>query len=291
MRVSGNWTDYELLDTSSGERLERWGNIILIRPDPQIIWNTPKQLPEWQNYNARYLRSNSGGGRWHTNRIYPEKWYISYKNLTFKISPTGFKHTGLFPEQAVNWDYIIGKIENQQRPIKVLNLFAYTGGATLAAASAGAEVCHVDASKGMVSWARENAILCKFESKSIRWIVDDCKKFILRESKRGNFYDGIILDPPSYGRGPNGEIWKLEENIHELLKLCMNILSDNPLFFLLNSYSTGLSSGVMNYLLNVCLRERFGTSKSFSIISDEIGLPVSSTSSPLPCGTSVIADF
>lgn len=291
MRVSGNWTDYELLDTSSGERLERWGDIILIRPDPQIIWNTPKQLPEWQNYNARYLRSNSGGGHWYTNKAYPEKWYISYKNLTVKISPTGFKHTGLFPEQAVNWDYIIAKIESQQRPIKVLNLFAYTGGATLAAASAGAEVCHVDASKGMVSWARENTDLCKLASKHIRWIVDDCKKFILRESKRGNFYDGIILDPPSYGRGPNGEIWKLEENIHELLTLCMNILSDNPLFFLLNSYSTGLSSGVMNYLLNVCLKERFGTSKSFTIISDEIGLPVSSTSSPLPCGTSVIVDF
>lgn len=293
MRISNQWSDYELIDTSCGERLERWGNVILIRPDPQIIWFTSKKNKYWNNYNARYVRSSSGGGHWDIKKAFPEKWVISYKNLNFIIKPTGFKHTGLFPEQATNWDYIYNKIKTLPNQISLLNLFAYTGGATLAAAKAGAKVCHVDSSKGMVGWAKENAALCDLSSKPIRWIVDDCIKFMNREYRRNNRYDAIVLDPPSYGRGPSGEIWKLEENIYELLLMCAKILSNNPSFLILNSYSTGLSSGVMGYLVKSVLQQHFGMFiiKNVNIIPEEIGLNVSSNNFNLPCGNTVIVEF
>ena len=293
MRISNNWSDYELLDTSSGERLERWGNIILIRPDPQIIWNTPKVNKYWNDYHARYIRSKSGGGKWIIKKQFKEKWSVNYKDLKFIIKPTGFKHTGLFPEQAANWDFISEEIKQSNRNINLLNLFAYTGGASLAAASSGARVCHVDSSKGIVSFAKENAVLSKLDSKPIRRIVDDCFKFISREYKRNNRYDAIILDPPSYGRGPSGEIWKLEENIYELLNMCVKILSDAPLFFILNSYSTGLSNGVMSYLVQSVLFNHFGESikNKITVISDEIGLNVSSSNLKLPCGNVTIIKF
>lgn len=283
MRYTKDWKDYELLDCSGGERLERWGNVVLIRPDPQVIWNTPKEHPLWHRADARYVRSKEGGGHWECRRQLPEAWNINYKDLQFKISPTGFKHTGLFPEQAVNWDMMREKITGAGRSVKVLNLFAYTGGATLAAASAGASVCHVDAAKGMVHWARENAELSSLAERPIRWIVDDCAKFVEREIRRGNTYDAIIMDPPSYGRGPGGEVWKLEDQIYDLVKLCTGVLSDEPLFFLLNSYTTGLSASAMAYVLGVNM-QKFGGSVS----AEEIGLPVTASGMVLPCGSSAI---
>ena len=283
MRYTKDWKDYELLDCSGGERLERWGNVVLIRPDPQVIWNTPKEHPLWHRADARYVRSKEGGGHWECRRQLPEAWNINYKDLQFKISPTGFKHTGLFPEQAVNWDMMREKITGAGRSIKVLNLFAYTGGATLAAASAGASVCHVDAAKGMVHWARENAELSSLAERPIRWIVDDCAKFVEREIRRGNTYDAIIMDPPSYGRGPGGEVWKLEDQIYDLVKLCTGVLSDDPLFFLLNSYTTGLSASAMAYVLGVNM-QKFGGGVS----AEEIGLPVAASGMVLPCGSSAI---
>ena len=283
MRYTKDWKDYELLDCSGGERLERWGNVILIRPDPQVIWNTPKIHPLWQKADARYVRSSQGGGHWEYRRELPESWKINYKDLTFKISPTGFKHTGLFPEQAVNWDMMREKIAGAGRNIRVLNLFAYTGGASLAAAAAGASVCHVDAAKGMVHWARENAELSGLSERPMRWIVDDCAKFVEREIRRGSFYDAIILDPPSYGRGPGGEVWKLEDQIYDLVGLCAGVLTENPLFVLLNSYTTGLSASTMAYVLGANMK-KFGGSVS----AEEIGLPVTASSMALPCGSSAI---
>lgn len=281
---TANWKDYELLDTSSGERLERWGDLILIRPDPQIIWNTPKQHPLWRKAHARYRRSSTGGGAWEEWKKVPPFWNIRYQDLSFQLKTMGFKHTGVFPEQAVNWDFTMELIRNAGWPVKVLNLFAYTGGATLACAKAGAQVCHVDASKGMVAWARENAAASGLKDKPIRWLVDDCIKFVQREQRRGNTYDGIIMDPPSYGRGPGGEVWKLEEQLFSLVQQCAAILSDNALFFLLNSYTTGLSPSVMQYLLGTVLQTRRGGSVS----ADEIGLPVTSTGLVLPCGSTAI---
>lgn len=289
MRVVSNFNDYEIIDTSDGEKLERWGNTILIRPDPQIIWNTPKVNPLWKKSSGHYNRSEKGGGEWDFTQIPLDRklsngWVISYKGLNFNIRPTGFKHTGLFPEQAVNWDFFDDIIKKQQRKISVLNLFAYTGGATLACAKAGAEVCHVDASKGMVAWARENAASSNLSDKPIRWIVDDCEKFVAREIKRGKKYDAIIMDPPSYGRGPNSEVWKLEEQIYSMVKLCSEVLSDDPLFFVLNSYTTGLSPSVMEYLLGVTVGKRF----KGKIQSDEIGIKVTETGYALPCGSTAI---
>lgn len=284
MRIAENWADYRLIDTSSGERLERWGNITLIRPDPQIIWQTEKQTALWTQADGHYHRSKSGGGQWEYRRKLPDGWQIRYGDLTFQVRPTGFKHTGLFPEQAVNWDWMTEKIRSAGRPVRVLNLFAYTGGATLACAAAGAKVCHVDAAKGMVQWARENAAASGLTEKPIRWIVDDCEKFIRREARRGRTYDAIIMDPPSYGRGPNGEIWKLENSIYPLVEACLSVLSEDPLFFLLNSYTTGLSPSVMGYLLHSLLVPRFGG----KINADEIGLPVALAHTALPCGATAI---
>lgn len=283
MRYTKDWKEYELIDCSGGERLERWGDIVLIRPDPQVIWNTPKTNPLWRNADARYVRSNQGGGHWEFSKKLPEEWEMNYKDLTFKISPTGFKHTGLFPEQAVNWDMMREKIKGAGRNIRVLNLFAYTGGATLAAASAGASVCHVDAAKGMVRWARDNAELSGLSEKPIRWIVDDCAKFVEREIRRESFYDAIILDPPSYGRGPGGEVWKLEDSIYDLMALCAGVLTEKPLFVLLNSYTTGLSASTMAYVLGANMK-KFGG----SVFAEEIGLPVTESGMVLPCGSSAI---
>ena len=286
MRYTKDWKDYELLDCSEGERLERWVKVILIRPDPQIIWSTPKEHPLWKHADARYVRSSQGGGHWEYRRELPEFWKINYKDLTFKISPTGFKHTGLFPEQAVNWDMMREKIKEAKaegREVRVLNLFAYTGGATVAAASAGASVCHVDAAKGMVHWARENAELSSLTEKPIRWIVDDCKKFVEREIRRGSKYDAVILDPPSYGRGPGGEVWKLEEHVFELVSLVSEVLTEDPLFVLLNSYTTGLSASTMAYVLGSAMK-KFGG----KVDAEEIGLPVTQSGMALPCGSSAI---
>ena len=286
MRISDKWKDYELIDTANGERLERWGDITLIRPDPQIIWKN-NAAAEWKTAHARYIRSDKGGGAWDFRRKLPESWKISYGDLRFIVKPTGFKHTGLFPEQAVNWDYCSGLIKSAGRPINVLNLFAYTGGATLACAEAGAKVCHCDAVKGMVDWARSNAKLSGLDGKPIRWIVDDANKFIAREIRRGTRYDGVILDPPSYGRGTNGEMWKLEDCIYDLMMNITALLSDNPLFVLLNSYTTGLSPSVMSYLLQMTVGTRF----KISVSSEEIGLPVTQTGMPLPCGSTAIVRF
>ena len=286
MWLADNWKDYTVIDTSSGEKLERWGKYTLIRPDPQVIWKTEKKNPLWRTADASYKRSRSGGGAWSDNKL-PESWVISYGDLSFQIKPMGFKHTGLFPEQAANWDWFGDLIKNAGRPIKVLNLFAYTGGATVAAAKAGAQVVHVDASKGMVAAAKENARLSGLENAPIRYIVDDCKKFIEREIRRGNKYDGIIMDPPSYGRGPTGEVWKIEENIDEFVALTANLLSDEPLFFLLNSYTTGLSASTMKYITSVrLLSKRGGYSEA-----DELGLPVGNSGLALPCGSSVRVTF
>ena len=280
MWIADQWKDYEVLDTSGGEKLERWGDYLLVRPDPQVIWNTPKDLPGWRKMNGHYYRSSKGGGEWEFFDL-PKQWEIAYKDLRFNLKPFSFKHTGLFPEQAVNWDWFSDKIKNAGRPVKVLNLFAYTGGATLAAAAAGAAVTHVDASKGMVNWAKENAKSSGLEAAPIRWLVDDCMKFVEREIRRGNHYDGIIMDPPSYGRGPKGEIWKIEDSIYDFIKLCTQILSDAPLFFLVNSYTTGLAPAVLTYMLSTELK-RFGG----HVDSQEIGLPVTQTGLVLPCGAS-----
>ena len=282
MWSADNWKDYELIDTSEGERLERWGKYILVRPDPQIVWKNPKKSPLWNKADATYRRSSKGGGAWAENRL-PNQWKISYGNLNFIIRPTGFKHTGLFPEQAANWDWFSELIRDAGRPVKVLNLFAYTGGATVAAAKAGASVCHVDAAKGMVAQAKENAAMSGLADAPIRYIVDDCKKFVEREIKRGNHYDGIIMDPPSYGRGPSGEVWKIEDCIDDFVSLAVNVLSDKPLFFLLNSYTTGLSPLAMSYILRLRLCERFGG----KIEAGELALPVTQTGGFLPCGASV----
>ena len=280
MWICENWKDYEVLDTSGGEKLERWGQYTLIRPDPQVIWNSEKTHPMWRAADAAYHRSRAGGGAWSENHL-PESWVIRYGDLRFRVRPMGFKHTGLFPEQATNWDWFGNKIRHAGRPVKVLNLFAYTGGATLAAAAAGASVTHVDASKGMVTWAKENAVASGLGNAPIRWLVDDCVKFVEREIRRGNQYDAIIMDPPSYGRGPKGEIWKIEDCIHDLIKLCTKILSDEPLFFLINSYTTGLAPAVLTYMLSTELK-KFGG----HVDSQEIGLPVSSNGLVLPCGAS-----
>ena len=281
MWIANQWKDYEVLDTSKGQKLERWGDYQLVRPDPQVIWDTQRKLSGWKTPNARYHRSSKGGGEWEFIDL-PKQWSIQYKELTFQLKPFSFKHTGLFPEQAVNWDWFSKKIKEANRPIKVLNLFAYTGGATLAAAAAGASVTHVDASKGMVTWAKENAKSSGLEDRPIRWLVDDCGKFVEREIRRGNHYDGIIMDPPSYGRGPKGEIWKIEDAVYPLVQNCAKLLSDNPLFFLINSYTTGLAPAVLTYMLGLEVEKKFGGMVS----SDEIGLPVSSTGLVLPCGAS-----
>lgn len=279
MWIADQWKDYEVIDTSCGEKLERWGKYILLRPDPQVIWKTEKTVPEWNRLNGHYHRSSKGGGEWEFFKL-PEEWTISYRELNFRLKPFSFKHTGLFPEQAVNWDWCAEKIRNANRPVKVLNLFAYTGGATLAAASAGASVTHVDASKGMVTWAKENAAASNLSDAPIRWLVDDCVKFVEREIRRGNKYDGIIMDPPSYGRGPKGEIWKIEESIYPFVELAAKLLSEDALFFLINSYTTGLQPAVLSYMLNTVIRKDRGG----QVQSSEIGLPVSSNGLVLPCG-------
>lgn len=281
MWIANNWKDYEVLDTSGGEKLERWGKYLLVRPDPQVIWNTPHEHPGWKKKNGHYHRSSKGGGEWEFINL-PDEWSISYKDLTFHLKPFSFKHTGLFPEQAVNWDWFSNLIAHAGRPVKVLNLFAYTGGATVSAAKAGAQVTHVDASKGMVSWAKENAAASGLADAPIRWLVDDCTKFVEREIRRGNHYDGIIMDPPSYGRGPKGEIWKIEENIFPFVELTSKLLSDKPLFFLINSYTTGLQPAVLSYMLNLTVKKQFGG----TVAAEEIGLPVSGTGLVLPCGAS-----
>lgn len=281
MWVANNWNDYEVIDCSDGEKLERWGEYLLVRPDPQVIWNTEKSHYGWKKMNGHYHRSAKGGGEWEFFNL-PEQWSINYKSLKFQLKPFSFKHTGLFPEQAVNWDWFSEKIQHARRPVKVLNLFAYTGGATLAAAAAGAFVTHVDASKGMVGWAKENAKASGLSEAPIRWLVDDCVKFVEREIRRGNKYDGIIMDPPSYGRGPKGEIWKIEASIYDFIGLCTQILSDEPLFFLINSYTTGLAPSVLSYMISTEIVKKFGG----KAVSDEIGLPVASTGLILPCGAS-----
>ena len=280
MWLADQWKDYEVLDTSNGEKLERWGDYFLVRPDPQVLWDTPKKLRQWKKPNGHYHRSHKGGGQWEFFDL-PKTWDIQYKELKFHLQPFSFKHTGLFPEQAVNWDWFSDKIRKANRPVKVLNLFAYTGGATLAAVAAGASVTHVDASKGMVNWAKENAQLSGLREKPIRWLVDDCVKFVEREIRRGNHYDAIIMDPPSYGRGPKGEIWKIEDMIHPLIRLCAKILSKDALFFLVNSYTTGLAPAVLTYMIATELKPFNG-----HVDSQEIGLPVSSNGLVLPCGAS-----
>lgn len=281
MWLAENWKDYELIDCGDGERLERWGDYILVRPDPQAIWMTPRVDPRWTRRDARYARSASGGGSWEKNRL-PEKWTIGYDNLKFNVKPMSFKHTGVFPEQAANWDFFDERIRNAGRPLSVLNLFAYTGGATIACAAAGASVCHVDAAKGMVQWGRENAAASGLSQAPVRWIVDDCAKFIEREIRRGKRYDGIIMDPPSYGRGPSGEIWKLETNLYPFVELCQRILSDDPSFVVINSYTTGLSPSVLSYILSSIFVKKYGGTAE----SNELGLPVTNTGLTLPCGSS-----
>lgn len=288
MWLADQWNDYEVIDCSKGEKLERWGDYLLVRPDPQVIWDTPKKEKGWRKMNGHYHRSSKGGGEWEFFQL-PKEWTIQYslpinKKLTFHLKPFSFKHTGLFPEQAANWNWfsqLIADAVSKGRQVKVLNLFAYTGGATLAAAAAGASVTHVDASKGMVTWAKENAISSGLKDAPIRWLVDDCVKFVEREIRRGNHYDAIIMDPPSYGRGPKGEIWKIEENVYPLIQLCSQILTDNPLFFLINSYTTGLQPAVLSYMISTVLGTANGT-----VTASEIGLPVSSNGLVLPCGAS-----
>lgn len=284
MRFSKEWKDYELLDCSCGARLERWGKVTLIRPDPQVVWQTPKTHPLWKKADAVYHRSNTGGGQWEVHSRIPDRWEIAYRDLTFNVKTMGFKHTGVFPEQAVNWDYVSDLIKQQNRPVKVLNLFAYTGAATVSALKAGAEVVHVDASKGMVQWAKENAISSGVIDRPVRWIVDDCIKFVQREIRRGNRYDILIMDPPSYGRGPGGEVWKLENEVYHFVELCREVLSDNPLAVLINSYTAGLSPAVMQYILGALLVPKCGG----TVTSEEIGLPVTQTGLLLPCGATAI---
>ena len=279
MWYSKDWKDYELIDCGRGEKLERWGDQLLVRPDPQAIWNTPRTNRGWKHNSGRYARSSTGGGQWQ-NKSMPDRWTVSYRDLTFNVKPMNFKHTGLFPEQAANWDFAREQIEKAGRPISVLNLFAYTGGATVACAAAGASVCHVDAAKGMVQWARENAKSSGLEQAPIRWIVDDCAKFVEREIRRGKTYDAIIMDPPSYGRGPGGEVWKLEDNLYDFVKLCAGVLSERPLFVLINSYTTGLAPSVLGYLLHLLVGAKYGGKCTW----DELGLPVTETGLALPCG-------
>lgn len=283
MWTADSWKDYEVIDTSDGEKLERWGKYILLRPDPQVIWKTERKCRQWHQLNGHYHRSSKGGGEWEFFDL-PEEWGIRYRDLTFRLKPFSFKHTGLFPEQAVNWDWVSSLIKNAGRPLKILNLFAYTGGATLACAAAGARVCHVDASKGMVQWARENAALSGLSERPVRWIVDDCKKFVEREIRRGVRYDGVVMDPPSYGRGPGGEVWKLEDSVYELVRTCAQVLSEDARFFLLNSYTTGLSPSVMQYILSVTV----GAMHGGTVTADEIGLPVKKSGLVLPCGSTAV---
>ena len=281
MWIADGWKDYEVIDTSRGEKLERWGDYLLVRPDPQVIWNTEKKHYGWKKFNGHYHRSSKGGGEWEFKNL-PQEWSITYKDLTFNLKPFSFKHTGLFPEQATNWDWFSSLIKEANRPIKVLNLFAYTGGATISAAKAGASVTHVDASKGMVTWAKENAASSGLADAPIRYLVDDCTKFVEREIRRGNKYDAIIMDPPSYGRGPKGEIWKIEESVFPFIQLTSQLLSDKPLFFLINSYTTGLQPAVLSYMMHTVLDPiHEGT-----IDAQEIGLPVKGNGLVLPCGAS-----
>ena len=279
MWIADGWKDYELLDCGKGEKLERWGDKLLVRPDPQAIWNTPRRHSGWKHPDGRYLRSSAGGGSWEKGRL-PGQWQVRYKNLTFQVKPMNFKHTGLFPEQAVNWTFAQEQIRAAGRPVSVLNLFAYTGAASIACAGAGASVCHVDAARGMVQWARENAKASGLEDAPVRWIVDDCAKFVEREIRRGRKYDAIIMDPPSYGRGPAGEVWKLEDNLYPFVELCAGALSDDPLFIVINSYTTGLAPSVLTYILETVVSRKFGG----RAVSDEIGLPVTETGLVLPCG-------
>lgn len=280
MRIANNWKDYEILDMADGKKLERWGNFILNRPDPQIVWKEKSFPNKWDFVHSVYYRSNKGGGHWENKKDIKDTWQIKYKDLTFNIKQMGFKHTGLFPEQAVNWDYMIDKIKQSNRKIKVLNLFAYTGGATVACAYAGADVVHVDASKGMVSWAKENIVSSGLEDRYVRFIVDDCIKFVEREIRRGNKYDAIVMDPPSFGRGANGEVWNIEESLFKLIKLCQEVLSDNPLFFLINSYTTGLSPSVLENILYLTINKQY----KGKISSGEVGLPMKDSNLVLPCG-------
>ena len=284
MRYTKDWKDYELIDCSCGERLERWGDIVLIRPDPQVIWKTEKKNPLWKKANACYHRSKTGGGSWEIRSKMPDFWSIGYKDMTFNIKTMGFKHTGLFPEQAVNWDYTRELIKKAGRPVKVLNLFAYTGGATVACLKAGAKVTHVDASKGMVQWAKENAVASGVADANVRWLVDDCLKFVKREIRRGNKYDAIIMDPPSYGRGPGGEVWKLEQQLTELLTETGKILSDDAIFFFLNSYTGGLSPTILNFMV----KEYVAKNKGGEVFTDEIGLNITDKGISLPCGNTTI---
>lgn len=284
MRAVTDFSDYELIDASAGERLERWKNIILIRPDPQIIWDTPKKNPLWETAHARYHRSSAGGGYWESYKKVPDVWSVEYDGLTFQLKPMGFKHTGLFPEQAVNWRLMAESIHRSGREVKVLNLFAYTGGATLACLKAGAQVTHVDASRGMVGWAKENARVSGLADRPVRWLVDDCVKFVERELRRGNRYDGIVMDPPSYGRGPGGEVWKLEQQLGALLASSAKLLSEDPLFFLLNSYTGGLSPTILQYMVSLTA----GAGRGGIVRSDEIGLPVTEQAVTLPCGTTTL---
>ena len=280
MWIADGWKDYELLDCGEGERLERWGDIYLVRPDPQAIWRRGGDNPKWYSPDGKYQRSSTGGGQWIKKRV-PEQWKISYGELKFNIKPMNFKHTGIFPEQAVNWDFIQKQIRASGRQVKVLNLFAYTGAATLAAAAAGASVCHVDAAKGMVAWGKENLALSGLSDRPVRWIVDDCIKFVQREIRRGNCYDGIIMDPPSYGRGPSGEIWRLEDELCDFVELCSQVMSENPLFFVINSYTTGLAPSVLSYILNTVIAGKFGGHAE----CEELGLRVTETGLALPCGS------
>lgn len=279
MWISDKWQDFELLDCSAGEKLERWGSYYLVRPDPQAIWDTPREDERWSCRDGRYRRSQTGGGAWDKSGL-PSSWKISYGELSFNVKPMNFKHTGLFPEQACNWDYAMNKIRSAGRPINVLNLFAYTGAATVACAKAGASVCHVDAAKGMVAWAKENAASSGLSEAPIRWIVDDCAKFVEREIRRGRRYDAIIMDPPSYGRGPGGEVWKLEQNLWPFVSLCAGVLSDDPLFVIINSYTTGLSASVLSYVAESIFTKKFGGHSE----SRELGLPVTDSGLVLPCG-------
>lgn len=281
MWIADNWKDYEVIDTSMGEKLEKWDKYLLVRPDPQVLWNTPKLHSGWKKKNGHYHRSSKGGGEWEFFDL-PKEWQIHYKDLVFNLKPFSFKHTGIFPEQATNWDWFSDLIEKANRPIKVLNLFAYTGGATLSAAKAGAQVTHVDASKGMVNWAKENANSSGLQKAPIRWLIDDCVKFVEREIRRGNTYDAIIMDPPSYGKGPSGEIWKIETSIYPFIELTAKLLSDNPLFFLISSYTTGLQPAVLTYMMNTAISKQYGG----KVAANEIGLPVTSNGLVLPCGAS-----
>ena len=278
MNLANDWNDYQILDMANGEKLEKWNNITLVRPDPQIIWKQKTYPEKWKKADAKYSRSNTGGGAWNYNKKLPSAWQVKYKNLVFNIKPMGFKHTGLFPEQAVNWDWMINKIKSTNKEIRVLNLFAYTGGATVACLSAGASVCHVDSSKGMVSWAKENVTSSGLQDRKVRYIVDDVVKFVNREIRRGNKYDAIIMDPPSYGRGTNGEVWKFEDNIYDLVELCSKVLTDKPLFFLINSYTTGISSMVLENILKLNIHAK----GKFS--NGEIGIPMQNSNLVLPCG-------